>query len=212
MDHNNLTKSHNRTPNSPVVLSLMFLFTSVTLLSSPEFPWDWIIDCVGIDMPLDITCTPLLAVGEFIIDAIALSKAAWVDRLDEPSEIPCTLLVKLCVIGVIACDWCVEVIGFGKFVLVIVAYVAHCLWESPKNKHYCQYSYLYDKTKPEQYVCDCIVIKIWFAYGSDGWNSTWISVSGFEGTTRWLEYFGTSRTGGCYASQEIVRRASTKII
>lgn len=51
-----------------------------------------------------LTCTPLVDVGEFIIEAIALSNAACVERLGVLREIPCTLFVRLWVLAEIDCD------------------------------------------------------------------------------------------------------------
>lgn len=78
----------------------MFRFTNVTLFNKVFVravvvdvgACDWEIVC-GIDIPLDITCTPLV-VG-LIIDAIALSRAACVDRFGALIDIPWTLFVRL---------------------------------------------------------------------------------------------------------------------
>lgn len=84
------------------------------------------IEC-GIDTPLDITCTPLDG-GEFIIDAIALSNAAWVERLGALREIPWTLLVMLWVEPIDV--WGELGTWLGRDLLMDVNAV-HCLWLSP---------------------------------------------------------------------------------
>lgn len=47
------------------------------------------------------TCTPHVEVGEFMMEAMALSSAACVDRLGALSEMPCTLCVRLDVLDAI---------------------------------------------------------------------------------------------------------------
>lgn len=111
----------------------MFLLTNVTLFNNVLFKdadvGVLVIDTLGIDS----TCTPLV-VG-LIIDAIALSSAACVDRLGVLSDIPWTLLVMLWVLVVIDWDGCGELGTWFILGLFIDVKAVHCLWLSPEKKN-----------------------------------------------------------------------------